>query len=117
MSDSLSFTFHNHFGYKTWMARIDGSDSQYGLSRSFLRRETTSSRSGKSGDTKFSIDEPGLYEVGGNKHDNGFRLCWVKDGALAWNHCSDDRRDAIISLLDDGASFEEARLATRKSAS
>lgn len=116
MSNTLSFTFHNHYGYKTWMARIDGSDSQYGLSRSFLRRETTSSRSGKSGDTTFTIDEPGLYEVGGNKHDNGFRLFWIKnDGSMGWNHCSEDRRKAIIRLMDDGASFEEARLATRKS--
>ncbi len=113
MSNTITFSFHNHYGYKAWMAKITGTDSRYGLSRAFCQQDRTSSRSGKTGDVDIEIDAPGVYEVGGTKRNNGFRVVWVKDGKLAWGHIEKSRAVAIARLMDDGENFEDARLATK----
>lgn len=51
------------YGGSAWIAKITGPDPKYGLARDFVQSERNVSRSGKSGTVRFSIYEPGIYEV------------------------------------------------------
>lgn len=61
---------------KTWLARITGSDSRFGVAREFLRAtERSTSRSGRTGQETYLVG-PGVYERREGRrslsHQNGF---------------------------------------------
>lgn len=61
---------------KTWLARVTGTDSQFGLARQFLHAaERSTSRSGRTGQATY-LAGPGVYERHEGRrslrHQNGF---------------------------------------------
>lgn len=61
---------------KTWLARITGPDSRYGVAREFIRPVSrTTSRSGRTGQCEYLVG-PGVYEQHKGRrslrHQNGF---------------------------------------------
>lgn len=49
-------------GGRAWLAKIKGTDSEYGLARTFLKKEPNTSKSGKSGTIAWTIPGDGIYE-------------------------------------------------------
>lgn len=49
-------------GGRAWLAKIRGTDSEYGLARTFLKKEPNTSKSGKSGTIAWTIPGDGIYE-------------------------------------------------------
>lgn len=111
--NTIRITAYAHLGYRPWLARITGSDPQYGLARDFLRpTECSRSRSGRTGEQTWEIDV-GLYQRGGTKRDDGLFIVWRKDGQLFRLTVDMARAQAIARLLDEGKDFETARQATK----
>lgn len=111
--NTIRITAYAHLGYRPWLARITGSDSQYGLSRDFLRpTEYSRSRSGHPDEQAWEIDV-GLYQRGGTKRDDGLFIVWRKDGQLFRLTVDMARAKAIARLLDEGKDFEDAERWTR----
>lgn len=71
------------------------------------------SRSGATGTHSWHLDDEGIYEVGGTKHDNHKFLIHNKEGQWQKITINDERARKIAKLMDSGVSFEEARLKTR----
>lgn len=108
---------HDHYGYRGWLAQIVGADAQYGLAREFLHpSERSQSRSGKTGDKTYVIDHEGIYQIGGTKRDNEIRMVRQQRAkGLVWCAIDIVRATAMAKLMDEGKTFEEARLATKVS--
>jgi hypothetical protein len=106
---------HQYYQTKPWVAQITGADEKFGLARAFVRAdERDMSRSGRAGDISWSLNEPGLYQIGGSKHDNyKLFMLFSKNGDLVRLNVDLARAKAIAKRLDSGESFEEARLATK----
>lgn len=49
-------------GANAWVAQITGPDPKYGLARAFVKKQSDTSRSGRSGSLHFEITDPGVYE-------------------------------------------------------
>ncbi len=97
---------------RCWVARILGTDRQYGLRREFIEPTKVEREHFNRPRTKihFTYDlGPGLYELS-QYGDRFFRLCW--SGGAKWKKVEEDRVKAIVALMDDGAEFEDARKAT-----
>lgn len=102
-------------GNKCWIATITGSDKQYGLSRSFLDADSVErehfNRPRTMINFSYSLDV-GLYEQseGGNRE---FFVVWIKNGEHVSARVDSDRVKAMVALMDDGMSADDARRETR----
>ena len=114
----MEWTYHQHYGSpKPYVAQITGTDAQYGFARHFLRGEGQRSRSGKTSDLTFTVQEIGLYEIRGEKGQKEFRLVWDKpEKGIVWTVCAADRAHRLAQLLDDAVDIETARQQTRQGA-
>jgi hypothetical protein len=100
---------------KSYIARINGSDEQYGFSREFMER------TGVEGDPHrgtwiehFDL-EPGLYEV----QEYGVRryaVVYCNGNEVEYSFCEITRAQQIVQLLDEGMQFDVTREATRRAA-
>lgn len=110
----ITIALHAHLGFRPWVARVTGRDPKYGLAQSFVRaNESSSSRSGRTGNKTWHIDEPGLYRIGGTKRDDTCLLVWLKNGDLTRTDIDMVRAKVMAKLMDEGADFEAARQATK----
>lgn len=65
---------------KTWLARVTGTDNQYGLSRDFVAAAgKDTSRSGRTGTATYEVGD-GFYESNEGRRRLGRRYWLVKDG-------------------------------------
>lgn len=111
----VTISLHGHLGYRPWVACVTGRDPKYGLAQTFIRAdESSSSRSGRTGNKTWHIDDPGLYRIGGTKRDDTCLLLWIKDGNLVRTDIDMPRAKTMARMMDDGVQFEDARRATRK---
>ncbi len=103
-------------GTKCYVARILGSDTQYGLRREFLEPDKVEREHFNRARTMVNFTwqlEAGLYELS----EGGER--WIvlvrpsKAAGLKAVRPTDERAKAMIALMDGGASFDEAREATK----
>lgn len=54
------------YGNSAWIARITGTDRKFGLQREFCRADRSGlSGSGRSGEIRFEVARPGVYEFRG----------------------------------------------------
>lgn len=109
----ITIALHAHLGFRPWVARVSGRHTKFGLAQAFVRAdESSSSRSGRTGDKVWHIDEPGLYRIGGTKRDDACLLVWVKDGELVRTDIDMPRAKTLAKLMDEGLDFDAARLAS-----
>ncbi|MGC2239099.1 MAG: hypothetical protein WA584_23290 [Pyrinomonadaceae bacterium] len=112
---TITWKFSNKYNDKTWVAKTNGKSLQYGFDREFVNGEKEYSGKGRALSLTVEITEPGLYQIGGNSEDNGFRLVWEKDSELKWAHISEDRANKIAEMTDEfryDLDFEDIRVAT-----
>lgn len=100
---------------KGYVARITGTDEQYGLRREFAKGKPDSNepyRKSRCTWTDIYHVGEGLYEIseGGEKY---LWIVFVRDGALKHSNVTPERARKIAEMLDAGETFESARLATR----
>ena len=104
-------------GNKCWIARINGTDKQYGLDRTFLDPDNVKgehfNRARTMVDFTWQLDA-GLYEAS----ESGER--WIffvfkhpRTGEWKGIRPDDLRLKAMLELMDGGMDAEEARLATK----
>jgi len=96
-------------GRRPWMGRITGTDDHYGLSREFLDGSVERSKSGRTADVTFSVEEPGIYQIGQAGSDTGFVVCWIKDGEIEYADTTEERAYRYAELRDSGKLDKEAR--------
>lgn len=107
-------------GNKCWIAKITGTDKQYGLSRSFIEPDSVEREHFNRPRTMITFTyelEHGLYECS----SHGDRWFWIVcegqgDGAVAAFKPSDERVKAMAELMDHGMDFNAARRATKPEA-
>lgn len=103
---------------RSYIARIDGLSSEFGLSRKFLEPneidwgDSEMYRKSKGRWTEKYDLSPGVYEVV-EFGERDYRVIFMKDGKAAWGRVPQERATAIAKLMSEGAEFETARLATR----
>jgi hypothetical protein len=115
--ETVTITINKSCGYsgklsaKTYIAAIVGTSKQYIFNREFVQTEATDAaemfkarRKGKGCWTEAAAVEAGLYEV--QDGEGCFKI--VQRFA-----CSEDRALKMALLMDQGCTFEEARLQTR----
>ncbi len=111
----------NGNGARAWIALIVGTDGDYGLDRSFVKKDSRHvSRSGRSGTILWTLDAPGLYEIRGlqpvagqatiGQLDSGFI---VVDAAGAIERVSKDRAEEMAEAMGERAKPEQPRSASR----
>jgi hypothetical protein len=100
---------------KGWIAKITGTDEQYGLKRDFLKGTPTTDAPFRKSKCQW-IDAyelvEGLYErlEGGER---SFVTVFERaDGTMACVRCDADRAMQIAEMMEDGVEFEYARVAT-----
>ena len=121
--NTYTTTIHKSKGYagkeasysKGYIARINGIDSTYGLSREFLTGKPDSDdqfRKSKCNWNDVYELEPGLYELseGGNKY---LWIISIKDEQAMKLTITSERAHKMASMMDDGATYDEARQATK----
>lgn len=123
MSETYTTTIHMSKGYsgkeaaysKGYVARITDLDSRYGFARTFIEGKILGSDYYRKSKCSWEVEyelEPGLYELS----EGGERYLWMvslKDGNAVRTTVSIERIKAMIVLMNDGQSFNEARLATK----
>lgn len=108
--------YSGKMSHKCWVASITGTDKQYGLVRDFIEPTKVErehfNRSRTMIDFTWDLDD-GLYEMseGG---DRWFLIVCHKDGKQIKFVPTEERVKAMVALMDQGKSFEDARIATRK---
>ena len=100
---------------KAYVARITGLSGEYGFERAFEQGKADSSdpfRKAKCTWNEVYDLGIGLYEVleGGEKT---YKIVWMKDGASTYRTVDISRAREMARLMDDGNTYEEARLATK----
>jgi hypothetical protein len=107
--------YSGNAGHKCWIAKILGSDNQFGLQREFLDADKVErqhfNRARTMIDFTFLLEE-GLYESS-ERGEREFFIVFLKKDEACWTRINDDRVKAIASLLDEGKTFTEARKATK----
>jgi hypothetical protein len=102
-------------GNKCWIARINGTDRWYGLSRDFLEPAKIEREHFNRPRTMIDMTwelEPGLYEAS-QDGDRWFLLVVPKnDGSITAFQPTEERMKKILALMDDGIDFNSARKAT-----
>ena len=106
---TLQFTAHASSTKRPWLARIVGTHPRFGFTRTFLRGDETGlTPLGRTGEVVWEVDEPGLYELGGTRHEDGF-FAVVEDGdSLTQRRIREPLVRAVAVRLDAGAMFEDA---------
>ena len=107
--------YTGRLGQKAYMARIIGTDPQYGLRREFLdaaKVERDKFNSAKYVRTYTHELTEGLYERQ-SEGDRDYVLIFCREGQWGYNTPSDERIAAIAALMDDGTSAHDARVATK----
>ena len=125
--ETVTFTINKSVGYtgkgaaKTYIARIEGTCKQYIFRRDFLDTEATdpqemytARRRGKGSWSEAVAVECGLYEINAGCDGRAYRIVWHKDGVITSAKITGERATAMALLMDGGSTYEEARLATRK---
>lgn len=103
-------------GNKAWVARINGTDDKMGLDREFLDAESVEREHFNRPRTMINLTwelECGLYERSEHGERKIFMVYPHKDGHAAKCSVSDDRLKAMLVLMDEGMTGEEARKATK----
>jgi len=108
--------YTGRLGKRCWVARITGTDPEYGLSREFVepskveREHFTRART----IINFTYDlSVGLYELCAES-ERWYLIVWrAKDGSLKAFRPDDKRVAAIAALMRDGTEFDAARRATK----
>ena len=103
-------------GKRCWVARITGTESQYGFSRDFLSAEKVErahfNRSRTIVNFSYALT-PGLYELCAES-EHWYLIVWTKkDGEIKAFRPDEIRVAAIAALLGAGEDFDSARRATR----
>lgn len=100
---------------KGYIALVTGTDSQYGLTRSFFAGKATSDEHFRKAKCQWLVAYElgiGLYErlEGGERT---YITIFVRDdGTMACVRCDLQRATDMAALMDDGESYEDARIAT-----
>jgi (2Fe-2S) ferredoxin len=127
MKETITFKLSKSVGYrgkgsaKTWIAEITGTDDQFIFQRSFIETEATDRqemfrvrRKGKGSWEEAAACPVGLYEINAGADDRRYRMVWLKqDGTATYTKIDADRATRIAMLMDEGQTFEEARVATK----
>lgn len=100
---------------KAYVARITGLSGEYGFERAFEQGKADSTdpfRKSKCTWNEVYDLGAGLFEIfeGGEKT---YKIIWIKDGAGAHKTIDTSRAREMARLMDDGHTYEEARLATK----
>jgi hypothetical protein len=124
--ETVTFRINKSVGYtgkgaaKTYIARIQGTCKTYIFRRDFLDTEATdpqemftARRRGKGSWSEAVAVEAGLYEVNAGCDGRTYRMVYRKDGVMVWFKISAERATEMALLMDGGASYDEARLATK----
>ena len=108
-------------GRKSYIARITGSDDTYILRREFVATEATDRaamfkirRKGKGSWTEAAAVECGLYERQ-DRGDRTYHIVWADNEQIAQQEIAGDQAVDMAVRMDEGATCEEARLATMPS--
>ena len=125
MPETVTVRIEKALGYsgnrsgKSYIARIVGTDKQYIFSREFVDTEPTDKaemftarRKRKGAWTEAAALEPGLYEIS-RYGERTYIIVWLKDGVTQKFSTDVERATRLALAMDDGASFEEARIATK----
>ena len=102
-------------GTKEYVARIVGTDAQYGLRREFVRADKVErDHFGRSRYVRTYHLTPGLYECQSEGERAIIMVYVVKDGAIKCRRLTNqpDRLNKMLALMDAGQDFESARAAT-----
>lgn len=126
MSETVTVTISKSIGYsgksggKAYIAKIVGTSEQYIFDREFIDTECVDKnemfrirRKRKGSWTEAAALEPGLYERKSCDGKAGFSVVWIKDGEAKRFTITEDRAIAMACMMDDGDSFEAARIATK----
>src|SRR5438128_987664 len=106
---TLRLTAHANSGHRPWLARIVGTHERFVFSRQFLRSdESALTPLGRTGEVVWEVDEPGLYEIGGSKHDDAFLAVVEEAGVLAHRRIREPLVRRVALRLDAGEVFEDA---------
>ena len=101
--------------HKGYIALITGTDSQYGLTRAFMKGKATSDLPFRKAKCQW-IDAyelgVGLYERLEGGERSHITVFVREDGSMACVRCDLQRATDMARMMDDGASFENARIAT-----
>jgi hypothetical protein len=119
----IEFEIEKSVGYRTtsksWIARIIGTDKTYIFSREFLETEPKDKaemfkcrRKGKGTWTETAECGVGLYEIT-NNNSRIYRIVYETENGIKSIKINGDRATKIALLLDEGATLENARLATK----
>jgi hypothetical protein len=104
-------------GKRPYVARILGTDQQYGLRREFLdpvrvEREHFN-RPRTMVHMTYELEVDGLYELS-EAGERWFEMCYQKkDGSIKTAGLSDARLKAWLRAIDEGKTDREARLSTK----
>lgn len=104
-------------GTRPYIARILGTDTQYGLRREFLEPVAVErehfNRARTMVDMTYELEIDGLYELSA-EGDRWIVMCYsTHDGAIKTATISHARLHAWVAALDDGKTAREARLASK----
>lgn len=106
---TLRLTAHANSTHRPWLARIVGTHARFVFSRQFLRGDDSGlTPLGRTGEVVWELDEPGLYEVGGSKHDDAFLAVVEEGGALTQRRIREPLVQRVALRLDAGEVFEDA---------
>jgi|APDOM4702015191_1054821.scaffolds.fasta_scaffold273897_1 hypothetical protein len=106
----LRWRFHQFSGYKKpFVWHITGVSASGRPLYEFVRSiATRRSHTGKFGDFEFAITQPGLYKVGNNKDENGYRVAFVLNKIWRYRSIHDEARAVQVARqLQAGESIEE----------
>lgn len=108
--------YAGRLGNKPWIARITGSDAQYGLRREFLEADRVEKehigRQRTVVRLSYSLSE-GLYEVSERGERRYMMVFPAQSGATRCSGLSAERMQAWVAALDEGETQAEARQASK----
>ncbi len=101
---------------KCWIAAITGTDGKFGLSRDYLEASNVERESFSNPRTIVNMTwelPEGLYEASAEGDRWIFMVTPTKSGEFKSAKLDDSRIKAILTMMDGGSSFHDARIATR----
>ena len=100
---------------KGYVALITGTDAQYGLTRDFLKGKATSDLPFRKSKCQWLVAyelTPALYEISEGGERTFITIFVREDGSMACVRCDLQRATDMARMMDDGCSYEDARVAT-----
>jgi hypothetical protein len=105
-------------GNKAWIAKITGTDSQYGLARVFLDSDRAErerfNRAKTIVDLSWDLTE-GVYESSESGERKFFIIYNSIDGQIEYFEINESRALSIAQMLDGGMDFSAARIKSKPS--